>query len=162
MVLENHVRDFLGEAVRRGGESAGDGLAEDEKVRIEVFGARVTAGSGADGVRLVNDKQRAVLAREFAQRVVEAGNGVHNADVRQGRLRQHAGDVAVSERLFERGDVIEFNDARGHGRIDWWADVAAPRSDGAVGMKGDEGFIHRAVVAPVEDQDFRAAGNLAR
>jgi len=28
-------------------------------------------------------------------------------------------------------------------------------------MKGDEGFVDRAVVAPVEDENLRAAGDLA-
>src|SRR6266446_9969754 len=162
VALENHVRNFLREAVSCSGESAGDRLAEDEEVRIEVFSASVTAGASTDGMRLIDDEQSAVLAREFAQRMVVAGNRMHDADIGQRGFRQYAGDVAVSERLFERGDIVEFNHARGHGRIDRWADVAAPRSGSAVGMKRDESFIHRAVVTPVEDQDFRAAGNLAR
>jgi len=56
---------------------------------------------------------------------------------------------------------VEFDDASGYGGIDGRADVAAPRSGGAVGMKGDEGFVDRAVVAPVEDENLRAAGDLA-
>ncbi len=68
----------------------------------------------------------------------------------------------MSERLFESCDVIEFHDTRGHGRVDRWSNVAAPRSRSTIGMKRDESLIHRAVVTPIEDQDFRAAGNLAR
>ena len=162
VALKNHVRDFLGEAVGRAGESASDRLAEDEEVGVEVFGAGVAAGAGADGVRLVDDEQSAVLARELAQRMVVAGNGMHDANVGQGRLSQHAGYVAVSERLFKSGDIVEFHDARGHGRIDRWADVAASRSGSAIGMKRDESFIDRTVVTPIEDEDFCAAGNLAR
>src|SRR5205807_2370505 len=108
-------------------------------------------------------RSKASLVRTFVSVAwVAAGSRENDADAGQRRLSQHAGDVAVSERLFARRHISEFNDARGHGRIDRRADVAAPRSGGSVAMKGEEDFIHRAVITPVEDQDFRAARNLAR
>jgi hypothetical protein len=54
LAFENHVRDFLGEAVGRTWESACDGLAEDEEVGVKIFCASVAAGAGADGVRFVD------------------------------------------------------------------------------------------------------------
>ena len=98
-MLEHQVRDFLREAVGGSGDSASDRFAEYEEVRIQLFGACVAAGAGADGVGLVDDEQRAVLARDLAQCVMVAGLGMHDADVGHGRFSQNAGDVAVSERL---------------------------------------------------------------
>jgi len=83
--------------------------------RVEFFGAGVAAGTGADGVRLVDDEQSAVLPREFAQRLMKTGRGMDDADVGQGGFREDAGYVAVGERLFESGDVVEFDDASGYG-----------------------------------------------
>ena len=101
VAFENHVGDFLRETVGRAGNSAADRLAEDEEIRVEIFGAGVAAGTGADGVRFVDDEQRAVLAREFSQCLMVAGIGMHDADVGQGRLGEHAGDVAMGQRLFQ-------------------------------------------------------------
>ena len=125
LALENHVRDFFREAVGRARDSAGDGFAEDEEIGIEIFGASVAAGPGANGVRLVDDEQGAVFSRELAQRLVVAGIGMHDAHVGHDRLGQHAGHVAGSQRLFQRGDVVELNHLGGDGRIDRRADVAA-------------------------------------
>ena len=48
------------------------------------------------------------------------------------RLSKDAGDIAVGEFLFERGEVVEFNHARGLNRIYRGADVPAARARDAV------------------------------
>ena len=98
-------------------------------------------------------------AGELAQRVVEAGVGQDDADVGQRRLGQHAGDVAVRELALERLEVVELDDARRLGGIDRRPDAALARPDLAVDERGDR-LVDRAVVAPVEDEDLRPAGDL--
>src|SRR5207244_334760 len=73
-----------------------------------------------------------------------------------------AGYFTVSEGVFERWQIVEFDHLGCDRWIDGRADVAAPRAGGAIRMKSDEGFIDRAVVAPVEHQDFGTAGDLPR
>ena len=52
-----------GEAIDRSGNAAGNGLAEHEPVGIEAVFARVAAGAGRHAMRLIDDEQRAGLAR---------------------------------------------------------------------------------------------------
>jgi len=60
----------------------------------------------------------------------------------------------VLEGAFERIEIVEFDDASGFCGIDWRADIAAARADDAV-VERCNGFINGAVVAVVEDEDFR-------
>jgi hypothetical protein len=101
------------------------------------------------------------IAREFAQRLVVTGRGVHDADVGQCGLGEDACYVAVSERLLESGEVIEFHDSCDR-RIDGRADVAASRAGGAVEIERDESFVYGAVIAPIEDEDLGASDFLPR
>ena len=78
------------------------------------------------------------------------------------RFGQHAGNVAGRQRLLERGDIVEFDD-----RVVTEGSTGGPmlpraRLRDAVWMQGDESFVHRAVIAPVEDENLRTAGDLAR
>ena len=90
------------------------------------------------------------------------GSGQDDADVRQRRLGEHAGDVAVGELALERLDVVALDDARGLGERHRRPDVALARDDAAVASSADERLVDRAVVAPVEDEDLRPPGELAR
>ncbi len=95
-------------------------------------------------------------------RVVVALVREHDADVGQGRLDQHAGDVAVSELALQRLDVVDLDDAGGLGRVHRRPDVALAGKHGLpVVPELDEGLVDAAVVAPVLDQDLRPAGDLA-
>src|ERR1700686_1293189 len=87
--------------------------------------------------------------------------GVHDAYVGEGGLGEDAGGVAGLQGLLQRGQVIELHDFGGEGWIYGWADVACSRAGDAV-FQSNEGFVHSAVVAPVEDQNFLAAGDVAR
>ena len=89
-----------------------------------------------------------------------AGVGKDDADVGHGRFGENAGDVVMLERVFESGEIVEFDDARGFGGIYGRADIAAARADDAV-VKRDEGFVHRAVIAVVEDENFGALRDFA-
>ena len=60
-------------------------------------------------------------------RVVEARVGQDDADVGQRGLGEHAGDVALGERGFQRGGVVELDDARGDRGVDRRPDVALAR-----------------------------------
>ena len=93
------------------------------------MGRGVAARAGADRVGLVDDEQRAGPAGQLAQGVVVAGVGQDDADVGQGGLGQHAGDVARLERALQRGDIVELDDLRGDRRVDRRPEVAAPGPD---------------------------------
>ena len=67
-----------------------------------------------------------------AQRVVEARLGQDDADVRQRRLGEHAGDVAVGELALERLEVVELDDARRLVERHRRPDVALARDDATV------------------------------
>jgi hypothetical protein len=112
-------------------------------------------------VGLVNDQERGGVPRGGAQRVVETGLRVDDADVRQHRLGQHAGDVAVGQLAPKRVDVVPLDQARRLGERRRRAEVSGPRHHGAV-VQRREGLVDAAVVAPVEGQDLRAAGQLSR
>ena len=101
----------------------------------------------------VDDEQRAEFFGQLAQRLVVAGFGMHDADVGHDRLGQHAGHVAGSQRLLECRDIIELDHLGGDGWIDRRTDVAAARLRHAV-FQRDETFVHRAVIAPVENQNL--------
>jgi hypothetical protein len=63
-------------------------------------------------VGLVDDQERAGVPRGGSQSVVETGLRVNDADVRQHRLGQHAGDVAVGQLAPKRLDVVPLDQAR--------------------------------------------------
>src|SRR5439155_3785905 len=93
-----------------------------EQVRLEPLRRGVTAGAGADRVRLVDGQQRSGLAGGAPQRVVEARLRQDDADVGQSGLGQDAGNVAILEFPFERLDVVELDYAGRLGRLDRRAD----------------------------------------
>ena len=106
------------DAVRARGDAAADRLPDREHIRLEPPDGRAAAGSRAERVRLVDDQERPGPARELTQGVVEAGLRQHDADVRQRRLGEHAGDVPGRERLLERIDVVPLDDFRGQRQVD--------------------------------------------
>ena len=97
----------------------------------------------------------------LAQRVVVAGLGQDDADVRQRRLGEDAGDVAVGELALERLDVVELDDP---GRL-VAGSTGGPTLPCArrrtVRLERGERLVDGAVVAAVEDEDLRPAGELA-
>ena len=154
--------DLVGEAVGPDRDAAADRLADREQVGLQPVGLGVAARPRADRVGLVDDQQRAVLAGQLAHRLVVALVGQHDADVGQGRLDEHAGDVAVGQLALERLDVVDLDDAGRLGRVHRRPDVAhAGQHRPPVLGELDEGLVDAAVVAPVLDQDLRAAGDLA-
>ncbi len=90
-----------------------------------------------------------------------SGIGQHDADIRQRRLGQHAGDVFVLERSLKRAEIVEFHHRRRHGRIDGRPDIS-PACFGYAVLQRDEAFVHRAVIAPVENENLRAPGDVPR
>jgi hypothetical protein len=101
--LGQPFRDLGREAEDGAGYAAGDRLAQDEEIRRQVERARIATGAGADGVRLVDQQQRARAPRRLAQGIVKARLRQHHADVGEGRLRDDAGDIAGRQRRLERG-----------------------------------------------------------
>ena len=148
-------------AVGGAGDAAADGFAEDEHIGIEIPFAGAAAGAGADGVRFVGDEKRAVAAREFAGGGPVAVVGENDADVGHGGLGEDAGDVVMLERVFESGEIVELDDARGFGGIDGRADIAAARTDDRRSVERGEGFVDGAVIAVVEDENFRTLRDFA-
>src|SRR6185369_1638431 len=67
----------------------------------------------------------------------------------------------MRERCFERVEVVELDNSCGDRGIDWRADVSAPGLCRAVRVQGDESLVDGPVIAPVEDEDFGAPGDLA-
>jgi hypothetical protein len=64
------------------------------------------------------------------------------------------------EGIFEDVEIVEFDHPGGFGGIEGWADVAAARADDTV-LKRGEGCVYGAVIAIVEDEDFRTLGDFA-
>ena len=95
-----------------------------------------------------------------AQLLVEARLRQDDADVRQRRLGEDARDVAVGELALQRLGVVPLDDARGLVQRHRRPDVSLARDD-RVAVESDERLVDRAVVAPVEDEDLRPAGQLA-
>ena len=89
---------------------------------------------------------------------MEAGLGRDDADVRQRRLGEHAGDVAVRELALERCDVVPFDDARRLVERHRRPEVAFPLDD-RIAVERRERLVDGAVVAPVEHEHLRASGD---
>ena len=60
-------------------------------------------------MRFVDDQQHAVLAGEFAQRLMVTRLRMHDADIRHRWLGQHAGHIARRKRRFQRGNIVELD-----------------------------------------------------
>ena len=119
---------------------------------------RVAAEPGRDRVRLVDQQQAAEAAGQLAQAGMEAGFGQHHAAVGQHRLGDDAGDVAMAEFAFQAIEIVEFDDPR---RLRIVAELAgqAGTVDRPAIAQPHEGFLDGAMVAAVEDQDLRPAGD---
>ncbi len=76
------------------------------------------AGSGREGVGLVDDEQGAVRPGDLADRVEVARVRQDDPDVGQRRLHEDRGDVAVGELLLQALDVVELGDPAGHRHVD--------------------------------------------
>jgi len=85
-----------------------------------------------------------------------------DTDIGHRRLGEDAGDVVVLQRGIERREIVELDDAGGFGGIYRWPDVSAARPHRTVSMQRSEGFVHRAVVAILEHEDFIALRYFAR
>ncbi len=155
------VSEFLGEAVGGARNAGSDRLAENNYIRLEVLSPRVASGAGADGMRLVDDEGGFIFAREFAQSLVVSRLRMHDADVRHCGLGQHAGNISSGERLLKSRDIVKLDYFRGFRRVHGGPDIAPTRSRSAVESEVNERFIHRAVIAPVEDENLGTAGDLA-
>ena len=91
-------RDLGAEAVGGRRDAAADRLADDDDVGLEAPRTGRPAGTGADGVGLVDDQERARPAGDVADGVEVARLGQDDADVGQGGLEQDGRDVAVGQR----------------------------------------------------------------
>ena len=154
------VRDLGGHAVCRSRHAPTDGLADHDEVGIDFPRARGATGTHADGVRLIDDQQHAVLAREFAYRGQIARLRQHDADVGERWLHEHTGNIATRERLLERIDVVELNHPGGERRIYLRTKRARASDNSARFIKHSKRFVDCAVVAPVHDDDLAAPGEM--
>ena len=105
----------------------------------------------------IDDQQGSGAAGDFAQRRVEALVGQNHADIGHDGFGQNAGHIAGCKGCFKGRDIIELDDLGQLSEIIGFAD------EGAVGFRlamveVHIGFIHGAMVAMVEDEDFLAAG----
>jgi hypothetical protein len=73
---------------------------------------------------------------------------------------QHAGDIFFLESGLKRGEVVELDNSCGNGGVDRRPDISAARLRDSV-LQRDEAFVHRAVIAPVEDEDLRPLRDVA-
>ena len=111
---------------------------------------------------LVDHEQGAGLPADLPERLVVSRVGEDDADIGERRLRQDARDVAGSQSGFESGEIVELHHLGGRGRMDLRADVGFAQFGLPAQAHGGEGLVHRAVVAPVEHQDLRPAGEIPR
>ena|SRR6516225_12196890 len=109
LVCGNGLRNAPRESVGRPGNSTANGLAAYHDVGIEIFCARVASWPGTDGVGFVDDQQSTVPPRRCAQPLVKTRIRKHDADVRQCRLGENAGDIPGLKSDFNGGDIVEFN-----------------------------------------------------
>ena len=152
--------DLFSDAVGRAGNAAADGLAEDENIGLKIPLSGAAAGTGANGVGFIGDEKSAIAAGEFACGGPVALGGKDDADVGHGGLGEDASDVVMLESVFEGLQVVELDDASGFGGIDGRADIAAARADNAV-VERDKSFVHGAVIAVVENENFGALRDFA-
>ena len=101
-----------------------------------------------------------MLRAEPAHLLHEARLGQDDPDVRERRLHQEAGHVAVLEHGLDRVELVELGHARGLGGIERRPDEALARAGEALLVERHERLVDRAVVAPVEDRDPRPAGHV--
>ena len=75
--------------------------------------------------------------------------GQHDADVRQGGLHQHRGDVAVGQGGVQGRQVVELHDPGGQVEVDGGTDVAGPGdvADGKAGRRDHVADRRSAAVA---------------
>src|ERR1700730_7355379 len=85
---------------------------------------------------------------------------MHDADVCEHGLREHAGDIAVSQIGLEGSNVVEFYDARCQTRVDRWPDIASTILRNAARQRHKR-LIDRTMIAIVEDKYLWAPCNLA-
>src|SRR6516164_448601 len=161
----NSMGDFLGDfggaTVGSGGESAGDGFADDEDIGRDGVFASVAAGAGTNGVSFVHDEKSAVAAGDFGCGLPIPGIGMDDSDIRHHRFGEDAGHVSGLKGGFATSEVVALNESRGLDGFHRRADVAAARS----GFSFDERYetlVHAAVVAIVIDEDFRPRRDFAR
>ena len=114
---------------------------------------------GAQRVRLVDDQQDPVAARDLADALEVAVVGQHDPDVGQRRLHQQAGDVALRQTTVEGVEVVERHDRGRHGDVDLRPESARAGNHAALVEHG-EGLVDGAVVAPVHHRDPRPAGEV--
>src|SRR5580658_8496 len=161
----NPPRDALGDffraTVRGARYAAADGFSEDEKVGRKFPRSCASARASADGVGFIGDEQRAVAPGERLRGLPVAVFRQDDPDVGHGRFGQNASNVVVSQGVLERGNIVELDDTRGFRGIYRRTEVAASWSDAAVGLQRGERFVHRAVVAIMENKDLAAPGDFA-
>ena len=99
--------------------------------------------------------------RQVPESLVVARLGEDDADIRQRRLDQHAGDVALRELVLEPVHVVDLDCSGRDRRLNRRSDRVGAEPEGAF-FEDDERLIHRAVVAPGVHEHLRPACYLAR
>ena len=85
--------------------------------------------------------------------------GQDDAHVRERRLHQHRGHVAVGQLPLEPDEVVVLGDPAGERDVGWGADVARPRDATSVVGGDDERLVDGAVVAVAVHEDPWTAGD---
>jgi len=125
---------------------------------MEIHRGRAATGAGTEGMGFVDDDQRPGPRGKIAHGGKKSGIGVDDPDVGHRRLGQNARDVAMRQRLRERGPIIELDHPGGLHRINRRTNVARPHLGNAI-LQDDQRLVHRAVITPIENQDPGPAGN---
>ena len=119
------------------------------------------------GLHFVEDQERAVLRRNLAQALQEAGLRHAQADVHQDRLENNRRDLPgiFLEAALDGAEVIEgcnrhVRDRRlGHAQSTWNRDRILDVAEvGLVRLHADQGRVVQAVIAAFELEDLVAAG----
>ena len=118
-----------------------------------------SSGTGAQRVRLVDDEQHVVPAGHLADPVEVAVVGEHDADVRQRRLHQQAGDVALGQPTVQGAEVVERHHRGRRGHVDLRPEPTGPGHH-PVPVEHGEGLVDGAVVAPVHHRHPRPPGQV--
>ena len=153
--------DSLGHPPHCGRHSARDRLAANPQVRLKSVDAGVAAIAGRDGVGFVDQQQRAGVAGQPAERIVETVVGQDHRRICHHRLGDDARNVARRERVLERGKVVELDNCSAR------REVAMLTEQAGAGLRSslvelDHAFVDGAVIAAVEHQDLGPPGDRAR
>jgi hypothetical protein len=155
-------RDRLAQSVGAARDSAADGLADDEDVRLQPPRCRRATPARGEGVGLIDHQQRAIRVANSRRPSMKPGSGSTMPILVSAGSVRIAATSPCCERCLDRGQVVP--DRRPGRQVDRHRrrDIARTRDRRPVRPGEREGLIDRPVIAVAEDENLRPPGRQAR